>query len=97
MAEVFRVAIHHDDDCGYIEYDSDTRKLKVVLDDPAKRGEIEAFLSKAQIIREAQTLLEFKEATVLPTDSVGTLKAVLGQLWQNTDVFVDWSRPVDIR
>lgn len=97
MAEVFRVAIHHDDDCGYIEYDADTRQVKVVLDDVAKRSEIEAFLSKKQLIREAETLLDFKEATVLPTDSVGTLKAVLAQLWQNTDVFVDWSRPVDIR
>jgi len=98
MGEVYRVAIHHENDCGYIEYDSATKKIKVVLDDAAIRRSVEAFLNKAHVIREAQRgLCDFRELTAVPAESVASLKLVLTRLWQNTGVLVDWSRPVDIR
>jgi hypothetical protein len=95
MGEIFRVAIHHDDDCGYIEYDPATRKINVVLGDAVKRGEVEAFLSKKHVMRIAQqTLLEFKESTGFAADSLANLQIILTHLWEQTGVFVDWSRPV---
>ena len=81
MGEFFRVAIHHDNDCGYIEYDPDAQQIKVVLDDAAKRGEVETYLGRKHIIRVAQTLRDFTELTGFPAESLGTLKLVLGHLW----------------
>lgn len=95
MGEVYRVAIHHDNDCGYIEYDIETRLAKVVLTDAAKRRAVEAFLQSKQALREAQgTLRDFRDLTAVPTESLAALKLALTQLWQQTGVFVDWSRPV---
>jgi hypothetical protein len=94
MGELFRVAIHHDNDCGYIEYDPNLKQIKVVLDDAAKRGEVEAYLSRKHLIRVARTLRDFTESSGFPAESLGSLKAVLNHLWQHTGVFVDWSRPV---
>jgi hypothetical protein len=98
MGEVYRVAIHHDNDCGYIEYDPDTKKVRVVLDDAVKRRAVESFLQSNHIIRVAQrTLRDFREFTVAPNQDLGTLKLVLTRLWQDTGVLVDWSRPVPTR
>lgn len=95
MGELFRVAIHHDDDCGYVEYDEVARKIKVVLGDAVKRSEVEAFLNKKHVMRVAQqTLLDFKESTGFAADSLANLQIILTRLWEQTGVFVDWSRPV---
>ncbi|MDR3588450.1 MAG: hypothetical protein P4N41_02160 [Negativicutes bacterium] len=97
MGELFQVAIHHDNDCGYIEYDPDARQIKVILDDAAKRGEVEAYLGRKHLIRVATDLCEFSESTGFPAESLANLKLVLAHLWRHTGVFVDWSRPVASR
>ena len=95
MGELFRVAIHHDNDCGYIEYDPDVRQITVVLDDAAKRGEVEAFLRRKHVIRVAKhSLRDFTESTGFPAESLDFLKVVLTSLWEDTGVLVDWSRPI---
>lgn len=95
MGELFRVAIHHEDDCGYVEYDPDTKQIKVILDDPVKRGEVEAYLHREHAIRAAQkTLLDFTESIGFPAESLSSLQVVLTHLWEHTGVLVDWSRPV---
>ena len=94
MSEPFQVAIHHDNDCGYIEYHPDTRKITVVLDDAAKRREVEAYLSRPHTIRVAETLLDFSEKTVPANESLAVLQVVLTDLWVHTEVYVDWSRPL---
>lgn len=98
MGEVYRVAIHYDNDCGYIEYDIDTKKIKVVLDDTARRKAVEAYLAGRHVLRQAQqNLTEFKESTAQATENLAAFKQVLTKLWVNTDVLVDWSRPVTVR
>jgi hypothetical protein len=97
MGEVYRVAIHHENDCGYIEYDIDAKKIKVVLDDAAKRKAIEIYLSGRHVLRQALSLREFKESTAQAADSLAAFKLALTKLWVNTDVLVDWSRPVTVR
>ncbi|MDR3562147.1 MAG: hypothetical protein P4N59_12030 [Negativicutes bacterium] len=94
MEELFRVAIHHDNDCGYIEYDPKRGQIKVVLDNPAKRAEVEKFLGQEHVIRVAHTLRDFTESTGLPAENLQSLQVVLANLWINTGVLVDWSRPV---
>lgn len=95
MGEKYRVAIHHDNDCGYIEYDLETKKVQVILADAVARKAVEGFLQSEQLLREAQrTLRDFQERTALPTESLASLKLSLTSLWQQTGVYVDWSRPV---
>lgn len=98
MGEIYRVAIHYDNDCGYIEYDIDTKKVKVMLADAVTRKTVEAFLHSEHLLREAQrTLLDFREKTAVPTESLAALKLSLTGLWRQTGVLVDWSRPVVVR
>jgi hypothetical protein len=95
MGEKYRVAIHHDNDCGYIEYDLETKKVQVILADAVVRKTVEAFLHSEHLLREAQrTLRDFRGRTAQPTESLASLKLSLTSLWQQTGVFVDWSRPV---
>ncbi|SDF64320.1 hypothetical protein [Sporolituus thermophilus] len=95
MSEIYRVAIHHANDNGYIEYDPATKTIKVILADDGKRRQVEAFLSTKHVIRMAQkTLRDFKDAVAVPTESVEQLKLALTRLWEHTGVYVDWSRPL---
>ncbi len=97
MEEIYRVAIHHDNDCGYIEYDPETKKVTVMLADAVTRKAVETFLHSRHLLRQAQRLRDFKDLTAVPTESLAFLKLALTMLWQQTGVFVDWSRPVTIR
>lgn len=95
MNEVFRVAIHHRNDNGYIEYDLTTKKMNVVLADETKRQEVEKYLASEHTIRTAQkTLIDFEAAKTIPGESIEKFKLALTRLWENTGVLVDWSRPV---
>ncbi len=97
MGEVYRVAIRHDNDCGYIEYDIDAKKITVILDDAVIRRAIEAYLAGRHVLRQAQSLLDFSETTARADESLAAFKLALTKLWVNTDVLVDWSRPVVVR
>lgn len=95
MNEVFKVAIHYNNDNGSIEYDCSSKQIKVNLEDEVKRHEVEAYLSTTQIVRAAQhTLVDFIEWKAKPNEDVRTLQLVLAHLWEQTEVHVDWSRPV---
>lgn len=97
MGEVYRVAIHHDNDCGYIEYDIDAKKINVILDDAVVRRAIEAYLTSRHKLRHAESLTDFSETTARADESLKAFKLALTKLWVNTDVLVDWSRPVVVR
>ncbi len=97
MEELYRVAIHHDNDCGYIEYDPETKKVKVMLADAVTRKAVETFLHSRHMLRQARNLLEFADLAAVPTENLALLKLALTMLWQQTGVFVDWSRPVATR
>ncbi|MBP2651492.1 MAG: hypothetical protein H6Q74_2317 [Firmicutes bacterium] len=95
MEKKFRVAIHHEDDSGYIEYDQATQKVVVVIENQAKKQAIENFLGKEHILRwPKDTIYDFKEVRFQPTTDLESFKIVLTKLWENTQVLVDWSRPV---
>ncbi|BBB90822.1 MAG TPA: hypothetical protein PKA28_18995 [Methylomusa anaerophila] len=95
MEKPFKVAIHYDNDCGYVEYVPETKKIRVVLGNDQKRGEIEEYLAKEHVLRVAgQHLLDFSETRVKAADNVDNLQLVLTRIWEKTGVLVDWSRPV---
>ena len=39
--------------------------------------------------------MDFTEETIEPWSSKENFQLALTRLWENTDVHVDWSRPVD--
>lgn len=97
MGDIFRVAIHHDDDYGYIEYDQTTHGITVVLDHPGKRDKVTAYLTGDHVINAPnQTLLDFAPANIRPTSDLASLKLALTRLWAHTGVLVDWSRPIKL-
>ena len=79
-----------------IEYDPETKTVKVVLDNAQKREEVEAYFKQARILPHALTTLrEFERLEIQPLDSLEKFKLALSELWVTTEVLVDWSRPAD--
>lgn len=111
MSNKFEVAVSYHDILGYITYDEETKKVEVVLPQEAARSglsaeEIEAaekaqqaayaFLTTAHEINiPHDTLRDFTKTRIEPTADVKSFQIVLTRLWEETEVHVDWSRPVD--
>ena len=96
MENIFSVAVQYREMLGYIEYDAAAKTVNVVLEDTAAKAAAEKFLSEKHEIRiPHETLLDFTTETVEPLQDVESFKLALTRLWENTDVHVDWSRPID--
>ena len=95
MENVYSVAIHFEEDKGYIEYDMQSKQVNVVLKTAAKKAEVEAYLAKTHEINVPKdTLMDFEKRVVVPLNSLEELKIALTRMWDATEVYVDWSRPV---
>lgn len=95
MSNIFRVAVQYDNQVGYIEYDPATKQLEVKLPNEEKRQAAISFLTTKRVLRTPQqSLMNFKEWEAVPTENMESFEAALGRLWENTDVHIDWSRPV---
>lgn len=98
METVYKVAIHYGDENGYIEYDLENHSAKVALEPAEKKQEVERYLAAAHEINvPAEGLLDFHKKVVRPLDTLEDFKLALTRLWGETEVYVDWSRPVDIQ
>lgn len=94
MEDLYRVAVHYENDNGFIEYDPGSKQLNVILAAEAKKREVEQFLTaEHEINAPVHTIQDFKKCLVKPVDSLQNLKLALTRLWQATGVHVDWSRP----
>lgn len=95
MANLYRVAVHYGNDNGFVEYNLETKDIRVELANEAKRRAAEEFLSNEHIIAVAdKDIRDFKEQRVIPAQDVDSFKLALTRLWEATEVHVDWSRPV---
>lgn len=95
MDNLYRVAIHYDEACGYLEYNEATKSFRVVLPNQEKKMAVEGFLNQDHEIQVPKdTLMDFSLQKVQPLDSLASFKLALTRLWGQTDVYVDWSRPV---
>lgn len=95
MADLYKVVIRNDMDYGYVQYNTETKELEVVLKDEAKREQVKQYLTARQtLMAPQQTLLDFCEHTMVPVDNVDNLKLALTRLWNHTGILVDWSHPI---
>lgn len=96
MENIFRVAVHQNEDLGYIEYTVDTKTVKVVLHNPDTVAAAEAFFAAEHEVQVPHdTLRDFTTEKIHPLSSLENFKLMLTRLWESTDIYVDWSRPVD--
>lgn len=96
MQNIYQVAIHYEKSFGRIEYNPETKTANVVLDNQAKREQVEQYLQQSRSMLHAKaTLREFERLEVQPLASLEAFKLALTKLWENTEVYVDWSRPAD--
>lgn len=93
---IYSVAVSCRGSIGWVEYDQEAGTVKVCIDDAQAAADAERFLTQKHNIRiPHETLRDFTEVTVDPLADVESFQLVLTRLWENTDVHVDWSRPVD--
>ena len=96
MAEPYSVAVSYGDDLGWIVYDEAAKKITVTLGSDEGKKKAEDFLGKSLTLQVPhETLMDFTEETIEPWSSKENFQLALTRLWENTDVHVDWSRPVD--
>lgn len=94
LENLYRVAVHYKNDNGFVEYQPDTKELKVILVNEAKRAEVEQFLTTEHTVNApVNTIRDFEKYPFRPVESLSDLKLGLTRLWQKTGVHVDWSRP----
>ncbi len=91
----FTVTLNHHGNYGYIEYDSDSKKAKVVLNDADAKARVEKFLSETLTldVQEGETVRQFVTKTLNPLENLANFKQCITRLWFNTDVLVEWSMP----
>ena len=96
MSETYSVAISYGDVLGWIDYDAAAHSAAVNLADDKGRAAVEDFLAKDHEVEVPhETLMDFTKETVTPLASQESFELALTRLWNETQVQVDWSRPVD--
>lgn len=91
----FSVAIHYEDALGYIEYDGDAKKAVVTLPHEEGKKKAEAYLATThEIAVPNMTLMDFETKTIDPMADVRSFQTAMTRIWEETEVYVDWSRPV---
>ena len=91
----FSVAFHYGDTLGYIEYDGDAKRAAVTLADEEGKKKAEAYLAAPHEIAVPNlTLLDFETKTIDPLADVRSFQIAMTRIWEATEVYVDWSRPV---
>ena len=91
----FSVAVHYGDALGYIEYDGDAKKVVVTLPDEEGKKKAEEYLATTHEIAVPNlTLMDFETKTIDPTADVRSFQIAMTRIWEETEVYVDWSRPV---
>lgn len=96
MEITYSVAVSYGKDLGYIEYSAPERAANVVLANEEGKKRVEDYLAKNHEIGVPhETLMDFTKETVDPLADEESFKLALTRLWNNTQVHVDWSRPVE--
>lgn len=94
--KIYSVAVSCRDSIGWIEFDPEAKTVKVCMDDEKAVADAEKFLTEPHSVKVPhETLRDFSEELIDPLADVESFQLVLTRLWENTEVHVDWSRPVD--
>lgn len=91
----FAVTLNYNCDYGYVEYDSENKKVEVVLSDAEAKASVEKFLREKLTldVQEGDTVRQFVTKTLDPLASLDNFKICLTRLWFNTGILVEWSIP----
>ena len=96
MSDTYSVAISYGDVLGWIDYDAASHSATVNLVDEKGRMAVEDFLAVDHEVEVPhKTLMDFTKETVTPLADRESFELALTRLWNETNVQVDWSRPVD--
>ena len=96
MSDTYSVAISYGDVLGWIDYDASAHSATVNLADEKGRGAVEDFLAADHEVEVPhETLMDFTKEIVTPLADRKSFELALTRLWNETNVQVDWSRPVD--
>lgn len=96
MDKIYSVAVSCRGANGWVEYDTEAKTVQVFLDDEKATEAAMKFLTEKHDINiPRETLRDFTTETIDPLESVEKFQIVLTRLWENTQVHVDWSRPVE--
>ncbi len=101
MNNTFRVAVNWYDfetynDIGYIEYYIQEKKADIFLKSEQAKKSVTDFLAKSLTLQiPHKTMHDFTSVTINPLDNLDNFKLALTRLWEYTNVYVNWSRPVD--
>lgn len=97
MGNIYRVAVHYNEDNGYLEYAIDEKIVKVVLKTTEKKTAVEEYFAvEHEINVPHETLMDFDKVKIQPLSSLENFQLALTRLWGITGVYVDWSRPVNV-
>ena len=96
MANTFSVAISYEKALGWIDFDAASHKATINLDNAEGKKLVEDYLSTTHKINVPhKTLMDFTEEIVNPLADIESFQTAITRLWNETQVHVDWSRPVD--
>ncbi|SEJ41998.1 hypothetical protein SAMN05660742_10762 [Propionispira arboris] len=96
MENIYRVAVHYLNDIGYVEYVINTKAANVFLKTLDKKAAVENYLANEHEIQVPHaTLRDFTTEKIQPLASLESFKLAMTRVWGETDVYVDWSRPID--
>ena len=96
MANTFSVAISYEKALGWIDFDAASHKATVNLDNAEGKKLVEDYLSTTHKINVPhKTLMDFTEELVNPLADIESFQTAITRLWNETQVHVDWCRPVD--
>ncbi len=96
MANIYSVALSYKNTLGWIDYDEDAHTATVKMMNPEAQKLVEDYLHEKHVIKVPhKTLMDFTDVEVDPLADKDSLQLALTRLWNNTQVHVDWSRPVD--
>ncbi len=84
------------DDTGYIEYDPETKSVQIFLKNKAAIEKAMEYLHQPQTMQiPHHTMNDFTTITIEPLANVDNFQLALTRLWEYSNVYIDWSRPVD--
>lgn len=94
---LFKVAAHTgDNNNGYISYDTDTKQVKVKLNDAAIDAKLYEYLTTVQSLHRYTDLSLYETVNAIPASSLDVFKLSLGYVWLAMGVHIDWSRPIEM-
>lgn len=94
---IYKVAAHTGaNDNGYIEYNTETKEVKAHFSADKVCQRVVDYLTKEQEFHYFTGLTTYKMICAVPTSNLEIFKLSLCYIWTRANIYIDWSRPVDI-